>query len=121
MRAALMMTVLLCCAPQAFSAEAVYECRLGNDPKAQQLIPFKVEGKVLHRLRGKDHFGAAIPATHYPIIADDGDTVVAATLDTPALTAFVVLARRTGVLKVGAVSSYTDPPDVIVQGTCVKQ
>jgi hypothetical protein len=112
---------ILCCAPPAIAAEAVYDCRLGEDPTAQQRIPFRVEGKVLRRMAGTDQFGGAIPETRYEIIADNGDTVFAATLDWPPLTGLVILSRKTGVLKVGAISNEREPPDVIVQGKCEPQ
>jgi hypothetical protein len=104
--------------PPAWGAELVHVCTLGAGSPAPQRVPFRVEGKILLRMAGSDQTGAVIPEARYDVIADDGDTVVAATLDFPPLTALVLLSRSRGIVKVAAISNQREPPDVIATGSC---
>lgn len=111
---------LMAAAGAAAAAEPVRRCDLHGVQAAAgppQKVQFQIVGKSLKRLRAPDGSGGMLPEAAYPVVADDGDTIIGAALDFPPIVTLVILVRSSGLLKLAVVTN--DRTDTIISfGSC---
>lgn len=106
--AAIAILPLMAVAGPAAGAEPVRRCELPGvqgTPGPAQLVQFQILGTSLKRLRAPDGSGGMLPETAYPVITDDGDTIIGAALDFPPVVTLVTLVRSTGLLKLTVITN----------------